>query len=67
MTGKTWFEMTGKLGPKIDLYLHDPRGMHFWRYQYSTRWHRTARDAKAALVKAGGYSPEQVRARIDRR
>jgi hypothetical protein len=64
---KSYFERTGKLGPKIDLYLVDPRGMHFWKYQYSTRWHRTCRDAKAHLCASLGYRPDEVRARIDRR
>ena len=67
MTGKSYFEQTGKLGPKIDLYLRDPRGMRFWKYQYSTRWHRTCREAKAHLVESLGHKPEQVRARIDKR
>jgi hypothetical protein len=67
MSAQTHYERTGKLGPKIDLYLSDKRGMNYWRYQYSTQWHRTCREAKAHLCASLGYSPDQVKARIDKR
>lgn len=67
MIEKSHYEKTGKLGPKIDLYLRNPRGMHYWKYQYSTRWHKTCREAKARLCASLGYKPEQVKARIDKR
>jgi hypothetical protein len=47
---RSYFERTGKLCRKIDVYVKAPGGL---RYLHSTNWHKTCRDAKLAATNRG--------------
>ena len=58
------FERTGRLQPKVDVYLKVPHGS---RYLHSTNWHRTCREAIEAAAKATGNAASDMFARFDRK
>jgi hypothetical protein len=60
----SYFERTGKLGPKIDVYAKVPGGV---RYLHSTNWHRTCRDAIEAAARGSNYAASDLTARFDKR
>lgn len=59
-----YFQRTGKLGKKIDVYGRIPGK---WVYLHSTNQHRTCREAKKAAAKITGYNATDLLARFDKR
>ena len=57
--GKSYFERTGKLGPKINIFAKSQDGTLF--YICSTNWHKRCKDAVASVAEARGFSPEDLR------
>lgn len=70
MADKSYFERTGKLGPKIDVYRQDgtahgkPSGPA--SYLHSTCWHRTCREAVQDAAVKYGMKPGNLFARFDK-
>lgn len=58
------YEKTGKMQPKIDVYLKIPGST---RYLHSTNWHRTCREAVEAAARQYGHAASDMFARFDRR
>ncbi len=58
----SYFERTGKLGPKIDVYfVTDERPLSL-TYKHSTNWHKTCREAIAAAARHYGLPRHTLRA-----
>lgn len=61
---QNYFERTGKLGPKIDIYRKTTSGLV---YVCSTRQHDRCRDAVASVARVRGYPTSELVGRFDRR
>lgn len=66
MADKSYFERTGKLGPKIHVYRQDRTPFRSVTYLHSTCWHRTCREAVQAAAVKYGMKAANLYARFDK-
>lgn len=59
---KSYFEKTGKLGPKIHVYFVLSVTPLTLSYKHTTQWHRTCREAREAAAKHYGFPLKSLRA-----
>ena len=59
---ESYFERTGKLGPKIDVYFVVTVNPLTLTYKHTTQWHRTCREAREAAAKHYGLPWKSLRA-----
>lgn len=64
---KSFFERTGRLGPKIDLFARSADAGGNFRYIGSTRWHKRCKDAVASIAAEAGRPASDYLARFDKR
>lgn len=60
---QSYFERTGRPGPKIDVYRKTVSGLV---YLCSTNWHRRCKDAAWSVARSRGYPAAELVARFDR-
>ena len=58
----SYFEKTGKLGPKIEVYSVVTVNPLTLTYKHTTQWHRTCREAREAAAKHYGLPWKSIRA-----
>ena len=65
--GQSNFEKTGRLGPKIDVYVKSAHAGGNFAYVGSTNWHLRCKDAIASFARESGRPESDYRANFDKR